>query len=75
MKPQYKFCSNKPKSTQVSDFGYDPTHKVLKVSFSNGGTYHYHGVTPELFGKLKGAESVGKFMNAHVKGKFKHAKV
>ena len=75
MSKSYSFCSNKPKSSQVVEYGFDPANKVLRVSFKTGGTYLYHGVGSELFAKMKSAESVGKFMHAHVKGKFKHAKI
>ena len=55
------------KSSQVHSFGYDAATKTLAVKFDKGGTYHYHGVSPEKFADMQKAESAGKYLGAHIK--------
>lgn len=63
------------KSSSVSEAGYDPATKTLAVKFSNGGTYHYHGVSKEAFEQLQKAESYGKHFRSTILGKHKHIKL
>jgi hypothetical protein len=62
-------------SSQVKAAGHDPITRTLAVEFKNGGLYHYSDVPAELFTKLRLAESVGAFLSANIKGKFKYTKV
>lgn len=61
-------------SSQVESIGYDAATKVLAVKFKSG-MYEYDGVPPEVHDGILKAESVGKFLGAHVKGKFQFRKV
>lgn len=54
-------------STQVAAYGYDEESKTLAIEFKNGGLYHYAGVEPEKFERLRNAESIGRFIHAEVK--------
>lgn len=63
------------KSSQVQSIGYDAASKTLAVKFKNGGEYQYDGVPPEINENILKAESVGKYLGAHVKGKFQYRKV
>lgn len=72
-KPAPAITMNPVKSSNIAATGYDPHSKTLAITFKGGNkTYHYEGVSPDLFDQMHKAESVGKFVVAHVTGKFKH---
>lgn len=59
------------KSSSLSGFGYDVATSTLAVQFKVGGPiYQYAGVPAEVFAKMQGAESFGRFFAAEIKGKF-----
>lgn len=63
-------------SSQVEAIGYDPATQVMRVKFKNAGAeYDYAGVTPELHAATLKAESIGKFLGQHIKGKHAFKKV
>lgn len=67
-------------SSQIRAVGYDAATRTLAVQFHGkgqagqpppaGATYTYSNVPPEIHVGLIGAESVGKFFGANVRGKF-----
>lgn len=63
-----------PYSSNVAGFGYDAATKTLTVEFKSGGKYDYQGVSSETFAGLQAAESKGKFIGQHIKGKHAHVK-
>lgn len=63
------------KSSNIVSTGFDPFTNTLAVQFKSGATYHYHGVPLDVYHAMGKAESVGKFMGAHVVGKFKTSKL
>lgn len=63
---------NPVKSSNVKATGYDPVSRTLAVQFNSGKTYNYPGVPPELNVDLGKAASIGKFIGAHIVGKFNH---
>ena len=72
-KPKLTFAMNKVKSSQIDSIGH--TGDCLCVKFCSGQTYHYHGVSADLFAEMQKAESAGKFLGQHIKNKFKFEKV
>lgn len=63
-------------SSQIQSVAHDPETKTLHVKFHHGDSiYQYTGVTPEIFANLKGAESVGKHFNAHIRNNFPFKKI
>lgn len=62
-------------SSNIHGLSYDPAGKRLTVHFKNGGIYHHHGVKPDEFADLKGAESVGKHYHANIRGRYETTKV
>lgn len=48
---------------------------ALFVKFNNGSVWKYPGVPPAHFEEMKTAESVGRYFNAHVKGRFEGVKI
>lgn len=63
------------KSSNIRSVGYDPAAKRMEIEFTNGGIYHYDGVTQEAHDDLVNAESVGRHFGAHVRGKYPHKQV
>jgi hypothetical protein len=64
----------KVQSSNVDTIHYEPDHNRLEVVFKGGGEYHYHDVSQHHYDALENAESVGKHLNTHIKGKFKATK-
>lgn len=62
-------------SSNVASVGYDSQQRVLEVEFTGGGVYRYSDVPPEVFLDLMDAPSVGKHLNANIKGRYQHTKV
>ena len=61
---------NPVKSSMVEATGYDPLTKTLAVQFRGGKTYHYDNVPTEVVDAMGKAESLGKFIGAHIRGKY-----
>lgn len=61
-------------SGNVASVGHDPHTNTLEVEFKGGGVYSYHGVDADKHAALMKADSVGKFINANIKGVHKFAK-
>lgn len=47
----------------------------LFVEYNGGGIYKYTGVPKELYEELLKSESKGKYLNEHIKAKFKFEKL
>lgn len=59
-------------SSNIASVGFCPDRKCISEEFRNGSIYQYEDCDRKLFDDLMGAESKGKFVNAHLKGrKFK----
>lgn len=63
------------KSLQLAGIGHDPATNTLAVKFSNGGIYHYEGVTAKDYAAFLGAKSHGSHFGTAIRGKFKHTKL
>lgn len=59
-------------STNVDYAEYDEVNELLRVKFRRGKAYEYAGVPLVVWDGLVGALSVGKFLAAHVYGKFSY---
>lgn len=55
-------------SGHIESVGYDSQLRVLRVQFKHGRTVDYRDVPPEIHESMMAAESVGKFLNANIKG-------
>jgi hypothetical protein len=60
-------------SSQIASIGH--IGDTLAVTFKNGGTYHYHGVSAAQFGDMKQAKSIGSFLSVVIKPNFKFTKI
>lgn len=66
---------NPVNSSNVQAIGYDADKKKLRVAFHNGSVYDYHDVPQEAYDASLTAESVGKYLNTHIKPKYGYEKV
>lgn len=57
-------------SSMAKAIGYDRTAQTLQVEFNNGSIYEYAGVEQETWESLQTADSIGKFYNSQIKGKY-----
>ena len=57
-------------SSAVRSVGYDVEQRALEVEFENGGVYRYADVPPEEVVALLEADSIGRYMNTHIKARY-----
>lgn len=62
-------------SSNVADVGYDAVSMTLEIGFKDGSVYQYFDVPESLHQELMCAESVGKFLNAHIKNSYRYTKI
>ena len=60
------------KSSQIAEIGH--SGDTLAVTFKNGGTYHYHGISSEQFSAMQKADSCGSYLHSHIKPAHKFTK-
>ncbi len=58
------------KSSQIAACAHDPETNRLSVRFHSGATYHYADVPASHHDGLMNAESPGKYLHEHIKGKY-----
>jgi hypothetical protein len=57
-------------SSTIREVKYDLTKEELIITFKNNAQYLYEGVSPETFKELISADSVGKYFDKEIKGKY-----
>ena len=57
-------------SSMAASIGYDKNEQILQVEFHNGAVYQYSGVEADTWSDLHDAESVGRYYNYEIKGKY-----
>jgi KTSC domain len=57
-------------SSMANTVGYDEDNQILQVEFHNGTIYQYSGVDEDTWEDFCQAESVGRFYNEEIKGKY-----
>lgn len=62
-------------SSNVARVGHDEESSTLQVEFLNGGVYQYFDVPEDVYIGLRDADSVGIFLNSHIKGMYRYSKV
>jgi hypothetical protein len=63
------FKMKEVKSTNISEIGYLPDKKVLRVKFKNGGIYEYSDVSEKDHDEFWKADSIGQYFHQHIRGK------
>lgn len=64
-----------PESSNIQAMAYNPTTKSIRVIFNNGLDYSYKNVPESVWVDALKAKSVGKFVNAELKGKYESEKL
>lgn len=62
-------------SSNLAEVGYDYELETLEVQFTHGGVYQYFNVPPFMHDRLMSADSLGRFFNAEIKGRYPEAKI
>lgn len=62
-------------SRSVKRINYSEETKILEVEFTTGTVYHYFDVPKDVMMEALKAESIGSFMNAHIKGTYEYKKI
>ena len=62
-------------SANVKQIRYSEDQKIMQVTFLHGSTYQYFDVPEGVWDAAVSAESIGGFINSHIKGKYKYSKV
>lgn len=62
-------------SSNVASVGYDPDTLTLEVEFKNGSVYQYFDVPATVYQELMQASSVGTFMHANIKNRYRYMKL
>lgn len=62
-------------SSNLAEVGYDPELETLEVLFKHGGVYKYFNVPAFMHERLMAADSLGRFFNAEIKGRYPETKV
>jgi hypothetical protein len=68
-----------PTSSNLSRVTYYDSNETLEVEFKTGSVYQYFDV-PQTVGEtfktvIESGSSAGKFLNEHIKGRFRYSKV
>ena len=62
-------------SGNLAEVGYDPETETLEVMFRHGGVYQYYNLPLIIYERLMQADSLGKFFNSEIKGRYPEARV
>lgn len=62
-------------SSNVASVGYDPNSSTLEIEFNNGAVYQYFDVNENVYKELIIASSVGGYLAANIKGKYRFSRV
>lgn len=71
----------KVKSSQVESVGYDPETQILEIEFKArkegepGSVYRYHDFSAADWTEFRQQESIGSYLNRHIKPNFRCSKV
>jgi len=62
-------------SSNIISIGYDADGLVLEIEFKGGEVYQYTAVPASHHMGIMNAESHGKYLNAHIKGKYSYREI
>lgn len=75
-KSKIKYIQRKPViSSSISSIGYDSPSQTLELQFVEGAVYQYFDFPKLLYQKFLTADSKGRFLTDHVKGKYEFLKI
>lgn len=62
-------------STTLAVVVYDEARELLQLEFRSRTVYRYFGVPARVYEGLLRAPSLGRYFNAEIRGRFRHARV
>lgn len=62
-------------SSNLAEVGYDARTQTLEACFKNGGIYYHLDVLASIYHDLKDADSLGRYLNCEIKGRYRYARV
>ncbi len=62
-------------SSMANAVGYDSDEEVLQVEFNNGAIYQYEDIDDETWDGLYKTDSIGKFFNKEIRGKYSYQRI
>jgi hypothetical protein len=62
-------------SSALESVGYDPRTRTLELEYAGGGVYRYLGVPPREHATLLRAASLGAYVNARIKPRYRCVRV
>ena len=65
----------KVKSSNIVSVGYDEKEKIMEVEFISSGVYKYYEVSKEIYENFLKSESKGKYLFAHIRGRYRYEKL
>lgn len=63
------------KSSMITHARYSSDNKTLRVRFTSGKEYDYHGVTEDDHSRLMSADSFGAYFSKHIRSGKRSTKV
>lgn len=57
-------------SSAIASMGYDKDEQILEIEFVDGGTYHFYGVSHNLWRSFQLAQSKGRFFHNNIYGEW-----
>jgi hypothetical protein len=62
-------------SRSALEIGYDRSAKTLEVMFHEGAVYRYFDVPAAIFRALMNADSLGAYLNRHIRDHYRYEKI
>ncbi|BAU05105.1 KTSC domain-containing protein [Fischerella major NIES-592] len=62
-------------SSMANAIGYDSDRNILQIEFHNGAVYQYSDIDQDTWQDLHQADSIGKFFNENVRGKYQYERI
>ncbi|PLZ99950.1 KTSC domain-containing protein [Fischerella thermalis CCMEE 5268] len=62
-------------SSMANAIGYDGDRNILQIEFHNGAVYQYSDIDQDTWQDLHQADSIGKFFNENVRGKYQYKRI
>jgi hypothetical protein len=63
------------RSASLRSVGYDLEQRVLEVEYAGGGVYDYLDVPPEEALAMLESDSLGRYLNGHIKPRYRYRTV
>lgn len=62
-------------SSNVASVGYDASTLTLEVEFTSGSIYQYFDVPETVYQEFISSESVGAYLNQHIKNSYRYVQL